>query len=284
MNNTCNSSSLAIGKSGTGIGKSGTGIGKSGTGQRFGNRLLGAAAALALVLPLGLAAEPAPNFLMDTHDGVLTLTLHDQGRVISGQVSLSLASGSLVRVPMHLLDVPGDSGAGRGPKRRVGCDGLMYHGSGSGGQSVGDIGTVMYHGSGSGGQSVGPCGDLMYHGSGSGGQSVGDTGTVMYHGSGSGGQSVRTCGGLMYHGSGSGGQSVGDTGAVLYHGSGSGGQSVGNCKPAQSLWGYAELVAGAEDFNMIVFRLDQGVPTEHLIVSADRSVSNRVSNIWAVEP
>ena len=266
MNNTRNSSSLAIGKSGTGIGKSGTGIGKSGTGQRFGNRLLGAAAALALVLPLGLAAESPPPFLMDVHEGVLTLTLHDQGRVISGQVSLPPASGSLVRVPMHSLDMPGDSGAGRGPKRRVGCDGLMYHGSGSGGQSVGDIGTVMYHGSGSGGQSVGPCGDLMYHGSGSGGQSVGDTGTVMYHGSGSGGQNV------------------GDTGSVMYHGSGSGGQSAGNCKPAQSLWGYAELVAGADDFNLIVFRLDQGGATEHLIVSADRSVSNRVSNIWAVEP
>ncbi|MCC5865287.1 MAG: hypothetical protein JJU31_09235 [Wenzhouxiangella sp.] len=277
MNNTRNSSSLVIGKSGTGIGK-------SGTGQRFGNCLFGAAAALALVVPLGLAAESPPPFLMDAHEGVLTLTLHDQGRVISGQASLSQASGGLIRVPMHSLELPGESDSGRSPKRRVGCDGLLYHGSGSGGQSVGDIGTVMYHGSGSGGQSVGPCGDLMYHGSGSGGQSVGDTGTVMYHGSGSGGQSVGACEGLMYHGSGSGGQSVGDTGTVMYHGSGSGGQSVGRCKPAQSLWGYAELVAGADDFNLIVFRLDQGGPTEHLIVSADRSVNNRVSNIWAVEP
>ena len=247
-------SGTGIGKSGTGIGKSGTGIGKSGTGSRMAGRLLAAFALLALTLPLSLVAGSPQSFLMDVHEGTVTVTLHDEGRVVSGQATLSQARGGLVRVPMRVIDLDGSASR------------TASHGSGSGGQSVGGCSGLMSHGSGSGGQSVGGCGSLMSHGSGSGGQSVGSCGSLMSHGSGSGGQSVGGCSGLMSHGS------------------GSGGQSIGKCKSAEALWGYAEVLAGADDFNVIVFRLDQSGPIEHLIVAADRSASDQISNMWVAEP
>ncbi len=283
-------SGTGIGKSGTGIGKSGTGIGKSGTGSRMAGRLLAAFALLALTLPLSLVAGSPQSFLMDVHEGTVTVTLHDEGRVVSGQATLSQARGGLVRVPMRVIDLDGSAsrtashGSGSGGQSVGGCSGLMSHGSGSGGQSVGGCGSLMSHGSGSGGQSVGGCGSLMSHGSGSGGQSVGGCGSLMSHGSGSGGQSVGSCGSLMSHGSGSGGQSVGGCSGLMSHGSGSGGQSIGKCKSAEALWGYAEVLAGADDFNVIVFRLDQSGPIEHLIVAADRSASDQISNMWVAEP
>ena len=265
-------SGTGIGKSGTGIGKSGTGIGKSGTGSRMAGRLLAAFALLALTLPLSLVAGSPQSFLMDVHEGTVTVTLHDEGRVVSGQATLSQARGGLVRVPMRVIDLDGSASR------------TASHGSGSGGQSVGGCSGLMSHGSGSGGQSVGGCGSLMSHGSGSGGQSVGGCGSLMSHGSGSGGQSVGSCGSLMSHGSGSGGQSVGGCSGLMSHGSGSGGQSIGKCKSAEALWGYAEVLAGADDFNVIVFRLDQSGPIEHLIVAADRSASDQISNMWVAEP
>ena len=272
MNNATETFSLSIGKSGTGIGKSGTGIGKSGTGSRLARRLMTTAAALAMVLPLSLSAESPPPFLIDVHDGVVSLTLHDQGRVISGQALLSGKRGALVRVPMHQLDRPGDAAR------------TASHGSGSGGQSVGGCSGLMSQGSGSGGQSVGGCSSLMSHGSGSGGQSVGGCSSLMSHGSGSGGQSVGGCNSLMSHGSGSGGQSVGGCNSLMSHGSGSGGQSIGNCKPGANIWGFAEVLADGGELNVIVYRLGEAGPGEFLIAAADHSPSGQIANLWTAEP
>ena len=290
MNNATETFSLSIGKSGTGIGKSGTGIGKSGTGSRLARRLMTTAAALAMLLPLSLSAESPPPFLIDVHDGVVSLTLHDQGRVISGQALLSGKRGALVRVPMHQLDRPGDAartashGSGSGGQSVGGCSGLMSQGSGSGGQSVGGCSSLMSHGSGSGGQSVGGCSSLMSHGSGSGGQSVGGCNSLMSHGSGSGGQSVGGCSSLMSHGSGSGGQSVGGCNSLMSHGSGSGGQSIGNCKPGANIWGFAEVLADGGELNVIVYRLGEAGPGEFLIAAADHSPSGQIANLWTAEP
>ena len=251
------------------VGKSGTGVQKSGTGNRFSRRLVSTAAALAIILPFSLSAEPTQPFLMDVHEGVVHLTLHDQGRVISGQALLADNQASFVRIHMHQLVMPRDS------------ERTASQGSGSGG--------LMTHSSGSGGQSVGTCGGgLMTHSSGSGGQSVNPSaGGLMTHSSGSGGQSVGACGGgLMTHSSGSGGQSVNPTaGSLMTHSSGSGGQSVGTCKSKMAPWGFADVMVGSGELNVIVYRLGQsGGPREHIMAAAEFDQQGKLANRWTAEP
>ncbi len=213
------------------VGKSGTGVQKSGTGNRFRRRLVSTAAALAIILPFSLSAEPTQPFLMDVHEGVVHLTLHDQGRVISGQALLADNQASFVRIHMHQLVMPRDS------------ERTASQGSGSGG--------LMTHSSGSGGQSVGACG-----------------------------------GGLMTHSSGSGGQSVNPTaGSLMTHSSGSGGQSVGTCKSKMAPWGFADVMVGSGELNVIVYRLGQsGGPREHIMAAAEFDQQGKLANRWTAEP
>ena len=213
------------------VGKSGTGVQKSGTGNRFRRRLVSTAAALAIILPFSLSAEPTQPFLMDVHEGVVHLTLHDQGRVISGQALLADNQASFVRIQMHQLVMPRDS------------ERTASQGSGSGG--------LMTHSSGSGGQSVGACG-----------------GGLMTHSSGSGGQSVGTCGG-----------------GLMTHSSGSGGQSVGTCKSKMAPWGFADVMVGSGELNVIVYRLGQsGGPREHIMAAAEFDQQGKLANRWTAEP